>query len=751
MLQRWLKTLFLSFSTHTHGSGKPLPYDLSATLLESALDCIQVLNPDGTRKFINRAGLKMLGASDFAEVSSRPVWEFIAPRDQERAKAWLEKILRGEPRPAIALTLVGLDGVSRQVESHGVPLLDQVGQVAGALIITRDLSEHHRIRQDFAKISRLYRTLSQINQLILRRPGRKVLLERIAQIILREGEFELVWISLGNRRDQALQQVLLAASPCVEASRLGKTLTRLSEQILDHNRPWLANSPDAIKMAALHSEIARCGIEALALLPIRVRGRAVGALAVCAKEQGFFEAEHLSLLEELAADIGYALEFEAITVERKLQEKELEFLAYHDPLTSLPNRRRLLEHLSSTIAQARRQGGGFALMLLDLDRFKDVNDCFGHDMGDRLLIQVSAYLRKRLRASDLLARLGGDEFALVLDNLNSPEDAGRVAVELITNIGSCWQLNEEIEVRVGASCGIALYPDHGEDPSILLQHADAALYQAKAQGRGQFCYFSPELTACTRHRLQVANQLRRAIQENQLVLYFQPQCDRDGKLVGAEALVRWPCTNDVILPSEFIPIAEQTGLIAELDRWVIAALCRHGRAWLDLGLSIPTLAANLSPKELHRYRLDQVVTEILKETGFPPKLLALELTETALMEQGQAATEALTALRDLGVSLALDDFGTGYSSLAQIKQLPLDIIKIDKCFVDDLPNLKEGCEIASAIIAMAHALGIKVLAEGVETQEQFQFLAHQGCDFYQGYLYSPPLPADVFAERWLGS
>lgn len=749
MLQRWLKTLLLLSSTRTHGRGKPPPYDLSATLLESALDCIQVLNPDGTRKFINRAGLKMLGASDFVEVSSRPVWEFIAPCDREHAKAWLEKILRGEPGPTIELTLAGLDGVSRQVASHGVPLFDQIGQVAGALIITRDLSEHHRIRQDFAKISCLYRTLSQINQLILRRPGRKVLLERIAQIILREGGFELVWIGLGNRRSQILQQVLLAASPCAEASRLSKALARLGEQALDHNRPWLANSPDAINDAALHSKIARCGIEALALFPIRVRGRAVGALAVCAKEQGFFEAEYLSLLEELSADIGYALEFEAITVERKLQEKELEFLAYHDPLTSLPNRRRLLEHLSSTIAQARRQGGGFALMLLDLDRFKDINDCFGHGMGDRLLIQVSACLQKRLRASDLLVRLGGDEFALVLANLNSPEDAGRVAVELISNIESCRQLNEEIEVRVTASCGIALYPDHGEDPSTLLQHADAALYQAKAQGSGQFCYFSPNLTARTRHRLRVANQLRRALQENQLVLYFQPQCDRNGKLVGAEALVRWPSTNGVILPSEFIPIAEQTGLIAELDRWVIAALCRHGRAWLDLGLFVPRLSANLSPKELHRYRLDQAVTAILKETSFPPELLALELTETTLMEEGQAITEALTALRELGVSLVLDDFGTGYSSLAKIKQLPLDVIKIDKCFVDDLPNLREDCEITSAIIAMGHALGIKVLAEGVETQEQFQFLARQGCDLYQGYLYSPPLPANAFAERWL--
>ncbi|GAB6068805.1 hypothetical protein JCM13664_21260 [Methylothermus subterraneus] len=723
--------------------------DWFATLVEAAPDCIQVLNPDGTRRFINRAGIALLGAKSWQDIAGRQAWEYLAPPDRPRARAWLAKILQGKPGEPIELLLEGLDGIQRRVESHGVPLFDRSGRIEGALVITRDLSEHHRIRSDLEKIHRLYRLLSQINQLILRRPGRKVLLERIAQIILHEGGFELVWIGLGDAHGQLQPQMLVAATPCTNASRLHKTLPSLAKELLNHNRPWLANVPETIGDAALRAEIGRCGIEALALLPIRVRGRAIGVLAVGAKERGFFEAEHLRLLEELAADIGFALEFEAIALERKLQEKELEFLAYHDPLTSLPNRRRLLEHLSQTIAHARRQGTKFALILLDLDRFKDVNDCFGHDLGDRLLARVTACFQQRLRATDLLARLGGDEFAVVLAELNAPEDAGRVAADLIDAIERPWRLSPEIEVRIGVSLGIAVYPDHGDDPSLLLQHADAALYQAKAQGRGQFCYFTPELTERTRRRLHLASQLRRALKEQRLVLHFQPQCDRQGNLVGAEALVRWPSANRMIPPSEFIPIAEQTGLIAALDLYVIAALCRQGRAWLEQGLRVPTLAANLSPKELHRWRFDQAIAEILDQTGFPPRLLALELTETALLEQEQTAAGLLTALRELGVTLALDDFGTGYSSLAQIKRLPLDLIKIDKCFVDDLPSLREDCEIASAIIAMAHALGIKVLAEGVETAPQLDFLAQQGCDFYQGYLYSQPLPAEIFAERWL--
>jgi diguanylate cyclase (GGDEF)-like protein/PAS domain S-box-containing protein len=733
-MYRWLTSLTRRF----HLPRPKAELDrLFAALVEAAPDCIQVLNPDGTRRFINRAGLAMLGAKSFKAIAHRKAWEFIAAAEREGAKAWLTKLLQGEPGK-LELSLIGLDGKERRVETRGVPLTDSSGKIYAALLITRDLSEHHRTCLELAKISRLYRMLSQINQLILRRPGRKVLLERIAQIMLREGGFKLVWIALSDHQGQFQPQVLLTAEPGLEASRAGKELTHLACQVVSQNH-------SAVK------RLGQPGVEAEAFaLPIQVRGRAVGALAICA-DRGFSATEAFKLLEELAANLGFALEFEAISVERKLQEEELKFLAYHDPLTSLPNRRLLLEHLGQTIAHAQRLNLRFALVLLDLDRFKDVNDCFGHSMGDRLLVQVARWLKQRLRASDLLARLGGDEFALVLNDLTAPEDAGQVAAELIQNLKRPWQLSEAIEAQVGLSCGIALFPDHGQDATTLLQHADAALYQAKALGRGRFCYFSPELTELAHHRLYLANRLRLALQQEELKLYFQVQLDRAGKVIGAEALLRWSRQGQLIPPSEFLPIAEQTGFIADLDLWVIKALCHQGRAWLEAGLPVPLLAANLSPKELSRRRLDREIAQILETTGFPAQLLALELTETALMEQGQEATAILTNLRALGISLALDDFGTGYSSLAQLKRLPLDLIKIDKCFVDDLPKLKEDCEIASAIIAMSHALGLKVLAEGVETQEQFQFLARLGCDFYQGYLYSRPLPAEEFASRWLQS
>lgn len=739
-MRRWLHSIQARWGEKTRT-------ELFTALAEAAPDCIQIVNPDGTRRFINCAGIAMLGAESYAQIARYPVWEFIVPADRPRAKDWLEKVLHGESVGSIELRIKRLDGAIRHVESRGAPLRAPSGQITGALVITRDVSEQHRIHADLIKITRLYRMLSQVNQLILRRPGRKVLLERIAEIMLQEGEFGLVWIGLADSDGKIQQQVSSAAMPCSQAMDLGR-LTCLAEQIISQGKLFLANTLEDIGDANLRAASARCGMEALALVPIRVAQKAVGALKVCAPKEGFFEPETLNLLQELAADIGYALEFEATSIARQLQEQELAFLAYRDPLTLLPNRRRLLEHLAQTIAHAQRRGTGFALLLMDLDRFKDVNDSFGHSIGDRLLVQVTTHFQQRLRATDLLARLGGDEFALVLEDLHTPEDAGRVATDLVTALAP-WRLTEDVEVPIGISCGIAIFPDHGKDPGELLQHADAALYQAKALGRGQFCYFSHELTERTRLRLHLAHQLRQALQENQLVLYFQAQLDQAGKLVGAEALVRWQNKGKLIPPAEFIPIAEQTGLINALDLWVLKELCRQGRAWLDAGLGVPTLAANLSPHALHRSQLDQQVAEILKDTGFPAKLLAVELTESALMEQESNMAEILHSVRQLEVSLALDDFGTGYSSLSRLKQLPIDLVKIDKGFVDSVPDVEEDCQIVSAIIAMSHALGIKVLAEGVETEAQRQFLAQQGCDLYQGYLYSVPLPAEAFEKRWL--
>jgi len=427
---------------------------------------------------------------------------------------------------------------------------------------------------------------------------------------------------------------------------------------------------------------------------------------------------------------------------------KLDFLAHHDPLTGLPNRLVLTSRLQHSLSAAKRERKRLALLMLDLDRFKDVNDSFGHVAGDELLRQVAERLAKRLRGVDTVTRLGGDEFTVLLEDLAQPQDAAHVAWDIIGAMNEPWRLSNGLEVRVGTSVGIALYPEHGSTSEDLLQHADAALYRAKDEGRGNFKYFSDELTQAARRRISLESMLRRAIRQQDLSVHYQPQYDiTSGAIVGAEALVRWTDPEEGrIPPSSFISVAEQTGLIGEIGEWVLHETCRQGRAWLDSGLPPLNLAVNLS---MHQFRYGDIrhtVAAVLSETRFPAASLELELTESALMDRESAVVELLQGLRALNVRLAIDDFGTGYSSLAYLKRFPLNVLKIDKSFIEDIPVHTGDMEIAAAIIALGHILRLRVVAEGVETPDQLAFLREKGCDLFQGYLRSPPLPPEEFVK-----
>jgi EAL domain-containing protein (putative c-di-GMP-specific phosphodiesterase class I) len=348
----------------------------------------------------------------------------------------------------------------------------------------------------------------------------------------------------------------------------------------------------------------------------------------------------------------------------------------------------------------------------------------------------------------MVARLGGDEFIVLLEDIVQTEDAGRVAEQIITDLTKPFCLIQNDNVQIGVSVGISLYPQHGDSPELLMDHADAALYQAKDAGRGRFAYFSEDLTIAVRERIALETRLRRAIEQQELRVFYQPQVDiASGCIVGAEALVRWQDPVDgLVLPPCIIPIAEETGLIVEVGEWVLRETCRQGRHWLDAGLPPLTLAVNVSPHQFRRGDICALVATVLSDTGFPPEQLELEITESGLMENQENAVAILHNLRAQGVRLAIDDFGTGFSSLAYLKHFPLDVLKIDKSFIDDIPFYQDDMEIAAAIVAMGHILGFKVLAEGVETPEQLAFLQEKGCDMYQGYIKSRPIPAEEFAE-----
>ncbi len=433
---------------------------------------------------------------------------------------------------------------------------------------------------------------------------------------------------------------------------------------------------------------------------------------------------------------------------RKLAEDEIKNLAFYDPLTQLPNRRLLQERVIHCIQRSQREGQQFALMMLDLDRFKDVNDTLGHQLGDALLKQVANRIKSKLRAVDMVARLGGDEFLVLLENIAQPEDAARVAERIVEDLSKAFQLFQNHDVWISGSIGISLYPQHSINFDALMTKADAAMYKAKEQGGASIVYFSEVFNRSARERIILEGRLRKAIPQNELRVFFQPQIDiASDRIIGAEALVRWQDPNEgLIPPGRFIPVAEETNLIVAIGEWVLHETCKQGRKWLDMGFPPIVLAVNVSTQQFKRSDINELVARVISETGFPAEQLELEITESGLMKNQDNAIEILNKLHEKEVKIAIDDFGTGYSSLAYLKRFPLDVLKIDKSFIDDIPHSKDDMEIAATIVAMAHNLGFKVIAEGVETKEQLEFLRLKGCDSYQGYYKCKPIPIDEFTK-----
>jgi diguanylate cyclase (GGDEF)-like protein len=380
-------------------------------------------------------------------------------------------------------------------------------------------------------------------------------------------------------------------------------------------------------------------------------------------------------------------------------EARLSHLAHHDPLTGLPNRLLALSRLAHAIEVAQRKGQRLAVLCLDLDRFKTVNDSLGHSAGDELLCAVAARLRMRLREEDTLGRLGGDEFMVLLEDLDAPEGAALVAGNLIGALTDSFVLGDGAEVFMHASIGVSLYPDDGDDHLTLIRNADAAMYRAKGEGRNTFCFYTEDLIHQASRRLELETSLRRALTKNEFVLHFQPAFSvTDGSLLGAEALVRWqPPGEALVPPGDFIPVAEETGLIVPLGEWVLRTACRQWRAWLDEGLAPGTIAVNLSVEQIRRSDIQAVLRDIFAETGLPPHYLELEITESSLMAQGEQAEALLGGLKALGVHLAIDDFGTGYSSLAYLKRFAIDKLKIDRSFVKDIADDRNDLAIAAAV------------------------------------------------------
>ncbi len=439
---------------------------------------------------------------------------------------------------------------------------------------------------------------------------------------------------------------------------------------------------------------------------------------------------------------------------QKEYEKQLEYQATHDLLTGLPNRVLLKDRLDQAIHYAQRSERIVALVLLDLDRFKVVNDTLGHALGDDLLCQVAARLRSAVRDTDTVARFGGDEFVVLLTQVAAYDDVNTVLNNILLMLSTSYQFGDR-RFNLSASMGVSLYPNNSQDGATLIRYADIAMYQAKKTGN-RVCYYDSEMGLAGLDTLELENDLHQAIDNNELCLYYQPKIDLTaGTIAGCEALLRWQHpTRGMISPGKFIPIAEQTGLIVPIGRWVMEEACRQSLAWQAEGLPLIRIAVNLSARQFRQGDLAATVMEVLQGAGLSPDLLELELTESMIMDDPERARITLQELKNIGVHLSLDDFGTGYSSLNYLRRFPVDSLKIDQSFIHDVITDPSGASVVASIVDIAHNLGLAAIAEGVETEEQLEFLIANECDAVQGYFFSKPLPATEFVallqqnRRW---
>jgi diguanylate cyclase (GGDEF)-like protein/PAS domain S-box-containing protein len=635
------------------------------------------------------------------------------------------------------------------------PERDAAGHMTSALCIGRDVTERRRAEQAQKRLIRSLRLLSMSNQLVIHAQEESALLADVCRLIVEVGGYRLGWITLtGASRSTALRPVARFSD---EDGRLDPLDSSVPESL------W-SGGPTAAALAAGEAQLVQDiaadprfdawrerflarGFGSCACLLLKDARGVLGTLSIFAGPRGAFPPQELELLQELAGDITYGMRTLRTRAEHWAAETKLAFLALHDPLTKLPNRVALRERFQLALAAAERKGGRIAMLFLDLDHFKEINDSLGHEVGDRLLLQVAERLQSRVPHSGIVAREGGDVFLILLTEPSELPAVEQFARELLERIDQPVQVGDNL-LQSTASIGISVYPDDGEDFETLRRNSDAALFHAKDQGRNTCRFFNERMNLDAVERVEMQSKLRAALRAQEFRLHYQPQVRvRDGAIIGAEALIRWRTEDgEMIPPGRFIPVAEKSGLIIPIGQWVLEEACRQAMAWQAAGLPDFVVAVNLSVVQFARGDVVEAVRTALQTSGLAPQRLELEITESVLLHDTDAALETLRALKKLGVTLSIDDFGTGYSSLAYLKRLPVDKLKIAHPFVKQLASSREDAAIVRAIIQLGHTLQLEVIAEGVEVEGQLRFLRTNGCNLIQGFLVSPPVSAQDFPQ-----
>lgn len=634
------------------------------------------------------------------------------------------------------------------------PRKDEIGELSHAFDNMAESLERRntRIREDEVRIDRLnriYAVLSNINSAIIRIHERDALLQEACRIAVDEGRFRLACISLIDSDTHRLVPVYISGK---DRDMLHEIRLRLPDNAADDTHgigaALLAGEPVVVndlahdaRAAASRETALRHGYRSCTLLPLQTGGKLIGCIHLYADERGFFDDQEMKLLLELAADISLGLEY----IEK---EDKLHNLANYDLLTGLPNRDLYRDRLEQSLSRARHHKRHVAVMMLHIDRLKEVNSLHGQHVGDMLLREAARRLRGMVREGDTVARAGSSVFSIVLSDVAHTRDVILVARK-ITNIFAEPIDLEDMEFYVTIRIGIAVSPEDGDDVETILKNAEVALNISQREAGNTYRFYTPEINTRAMERFEIERELRRALERRELVLHYQPVIDmRSGSIIGCEALLRWNSqTLGTVSPGRFIPVAEETDLIVPIGEWVLETACAQGRRWHEQGLNL-RLAVNISAKQLRRPEFPDTVLTILRKTGLDPATspLTMEITESQLMENAEGSAELLKNLQARGFSVSIDDFGTGYSSLSYLKRLPVDTLKIDISFIRDITRSHDDAAIVKAIIALAHSLDMKVVAEGVETQEQFTALSVIGCDAAQGFLFSPAVPAAEFEK-----
>ncbi len=641
-----------------------------------------------------------------------------------------------------------------------VELLQRLTDNVAFALKNFDRGEERRLASEQKeRVTRMFAALSATNEAIMRARTRGELFNLVCQAAVEGGRFASSIIAL-EQEDSDFLRVVAWAGPQAESQKLVRLATSeahpegrgVSGTAFRMQRPCIINDYlSDPRGAAFHLRALGEGNRAGAALPLFTEGRAVGVLVFMSTERDAFTPDLVGLLERLANNVSFALENFDRAEEKARADAQIKYLATHDGLTGLPNRAMFNQILRKSLVVARGERRSFAVLFIDVDRFKVINDTLGHDAGDSLLEETSKRLRSCLGSRDAVARLGGDEFVVILDDAAEVSRIEAAARRLLGAIGEPLQLCD-LECRVTASIGIAVFPGDGEDEATLTKNADMAMYRAKEEGKNGFRFFVNQNKTLSVERLVFEARLRQALDRGELWLAYQPKVDAaTNRVTGVEALLRWTLPDlGTLPPKQFIPLAEETGLIVPIGRWVLETACAQAMAWRRQGLPPLSLAVNLSPRQFSDETLLQDIDAALATSGLPPELLQIEITESMVMHNVARAIDLLDIIRSRGVRLAIDDFGTGYSSMSLMKKFPVDTIKVDRSFVKDLPDDAEDRAIAQAIISMGKALGMSIVAEGVETVEQAAFLRSHGCDEMQGYLFSPPLDRDELA-KWIGA